>query len=80
MINDDTFLLRSVVVETSGPTLESFEAEGEGVLSWRETSTVVNHGLLSGKHVPCFIVAHLVVTVAGSSDVFWPEVVLIVLF
>jgi hypothetical protein len=68
------------VVEASGPTLESFEAEGERVLSWGEASTVINHGLLSGKHVPCFKVTHLVVTVAGSSDVFWPEVPLSVLF
>ena len=68
------------MVETRGPTLESFDAEGEGVLSWREASTVINHSLLSGKHVPCFKVTHLVVTVAGSSDVFWPEVPLSVLF
>lgn len=76
MVDDDTFLLRSVVVETRWPAFEGLEAEGEGVLPWGKSCAVVDHGLLSGKHVPCFIVAHFVVAVAGSSNVLWPEVII----
>lgn len=63
VVNDNTFLLRSVVNETGRPTFKGLETEREAVLAWGETATIVNHGLLPGEHVSRLEVAHLIVAV-----------------
>ncbi len=68
------------MAEACRPTFEGFEAEWEAVLSWREATTVVDHRLISCEHVPCLVILHLIVPVAGSSNILWAKVELIVLF
>ena len=68
-----------MVAEACRPALEGFEAKREAVLSWREATAIVDHGLISCEHVPSLIVFHLIVPVAGSSNILWAKVELIVL-
>ncbi len=79
VIDDDTFLFGSVVAETCRPSFKGLEAKRKAVLSWWEPTAVVDHCLVSCKHVPCLIISHLIVSVAGCPNVLWPEVPLIVL-
>ena len=80
VVDDDSLLLWSVVVKTGRPPLESLEAEGEGVLSRREAGALEDHGFLPGKHVPGLEVAHLKISVGGSANVLWSEIVIGILF
>lgn len=79
VIDDDSLLLRSVVVEAGRPSFEGLEAEGEAILSGWETAAVVDHHFVAGEHVPGLEVLHLVVSVGGCADVLRPEVALVVL-
>jgi hypothetical protein len=69
VVNYYPFLLGSVVNETSGPSLESFESEWEGILAGLESWALVNHHLVSCEHVAGLEIFHLVVTTVGSSNV-----------
>lgn len=79
MIDDDSLLLGSVVVEAGGPAFEGLEAEGEAILSRWEATAVVDHHFVAGEHVPGLEVLHLVVSVRGGADVLRPEIAVVVL-
>ena len=79
VIDDDSFLLRAVEVEAGRPSLEGLEAEWEAVLPGWKTTALIDHRFAASKHVSCFIIFHLVVTVLGSTDVAGSMVKLVVL-
>lgn len=79
MIDNDSLLFRSVVDKAGRPSFEGLEAEGEAVLSWGETTTIKDHGLLSGEHVSGLVVFHFEVSVSRCTDVAGTVVVLVVL-
>ena len=79
VIDDDSFLLRAVEIEAGWPSLEGLEAEWEAVLPRWKTTALIDYRFAAGKHVSCFIVFHLVMTVLGSTDVAGSMVVLVVL-
>lgn len=78
MVDDDSLLLGSVVVEARRPAFEGLEAEGETILSGWETAAVVDHHLVAGEHVSGLEILHLEVSVGGGADVLRPEVSLVV--
>jgi hypothetical protein len=78
MVDNDSLLLRSMMIKTGRPAFEGLEAERKGVLPWREAATVVDHHLVAGEHVPGLEVPHFEVTVGGSTDVLGAEVVFFV--
>lgn len=80
VIDDDSFLLRAVEIEAGRPSLEGLEAEWEAVLPGWKTTALIDHRFAASKHVSCFIVFHLVMTVLGSTDVAGSMVKLLVLF
>ena len=80
MIDDDSFLSRSAVIEWSRPPLESFKTEGEGVLSRLEPWTIEDSHLGLCEHVSCLIVSHPVVPIMWCPDVFRSMVVVSIAF
>ena len=68
MVDDDSFLLRGVIVKAGRPSFEGFEREGKGILARGESSAIVNHHLLFSKHVSCFKILHFIVPILGCLD------------
>ncbi len=79
MIDDDSLLLGSMMVETCRPSFEGLEAKGEAELSWWESTAVVDHHLVPSEHVPRLEVSHLEVPVSRCLNVLRTEVFVIVL-
>ena len=75
MIRYDSFFCWSVIVKTGRPSLKCFEIKGEWVLSWRETTTLIDHDFASCKLISCFIIGHLEIAIGRCSDVFGSSVV-----
>ena len=69
MVDDDSFLLRGVIVKAGRPSFEGFERERKGILSWSKATAVEDHHLLLCKHVSCFKIFHLKISILGSSNV-----------
>ena len=76
MVDDDSFLLRGVIVKAGRPSFEGFERKGERELPWRETTAVEDHRLLLSKHVSCLKIFHLKVSVLGSAYVLRTVIIL----
>lgn len=75
MVADLPLLPTSVVFEGGGPVLESLEGDGEGVLSWHQTVTLIDHCLHPPEHILGLMVPHLVDPVVGGPNVLGSPVV-----
>ena len=75
MIRYDSFFCWSVIVKTGRPSLECFEAKRERVLSWREATTLIDHGFASCELVSCLIIGHLEITIRRGSDILGSSIV-----
>lgn len=78
MIDDNSLLLRCVIIKRCGPPLKGLKTEWETVLSWWESGTIVYHCLLSREHISCLEIFHLEVTIGRSTDVTRTMIVLCV--
>ncbi len=80
VVDDHSFLLVSVVVKTSLPSLECLEAEGEWVLSRWKSAAIEDHCFLSSEHISFFIVSHPEIPVGWSPDILGSEIRIIISF
>jgi hypothetical protein len=64
MVTDDSFFSRSVVVEAGRPALECFETKREGVLSWKEITSLIDHRFISGEVISCLLIGHSKISIA----------------
>lgn len=79
MIDNDSFLFGGNVLEASWPAFKSLEAKGERVLSWGETTAVIDHHLVSSKHVSGLEILHSEVTVSRCANVLGTIIIICVL-
>jgi hypothetical protein len=79
VIDDDTLLLGCIVVEAGRPSFKGLKAEGERVLSGRETTAVIDHHLVSSKHVSGLEILHSEVTVSRCANVLGTIIIICVL-
>lgn len=78
MIDNDSFLFGGNVLEASWPAFKSFEAKGERVLSWGETTAVIDHHLAASKHVSGLEILHPKVAIGRCADVLRTVIVVCV--
>jgi hypothetical protein len=78
MIDDNSLLLRCMIIEWCRPPLKSLKTERETVLSRWESRTIINHCLLSREHVSRLVIFHLEVTIGRSTNVTRTMIVLCV--
>lgn len=75
VITDSSLGIVRLVVEASGPVLEGFETEREGVLSRCEFVAVMDDRLIFGYYVAIRVMFQLVEAILGGADVLGPQVV-----
>ena len=78
MIDDNAFLSRCNMLETSWPPFEGLETEWEGILSRRESITLINHGLALSEHVSCLIVRHFVISSSGCNNILGSKIIAVI--
>lgn len=79
VIDDDSFLLWTVEIEAGWPSFEGLKAEWETVLSWWETTALIDHRFATSEHVSCFIVFHLIMPVLWSTNVARSMIIFVIL-
>lgn len=79
VIDNDSFLLWAVEIEAGWPSFEGLKAEWETVLSWWETTALIDHRFATSEHVSCFIVFHLIMPVLWSTNVARSMIIFVIL-